>query len=292
LRSCRRLAVLLAVVLVLSACSDDVKPSAEISGEPSTVSEAAANSAGAASASCARPHAPGQTHESFDFQGMPRTYQLYVPQGYDGTRPVPVVFEFHGYGSSAAQQLSYGDFRPLADRDGFLIVAPDGQDRGGRHYNLGLETGLLACLSADRFAAFVPVAVVLYPMVCTNTRQVAFEGFSGTADPIVPFEGGAVRCCGNAVLPAPSDAMSNWAAHNGCDPNFTEERLGTEVRRRTWNDCQDGSAAVFYIIDGGGHTWPGSATATARLGLTTTQIDASETIWDFFTQHPLPAAPR
>ena len=149
------------------------------------------------------------------------------------------MFEFHGYGSSAAQQVSYGDFRPLADNGGFLIVAPDGQDQGGRHYNFGLEPGLqndvqmvgalldlietqfcvdmqrvystgmsdggamtavLACLSADRFAAFAPVAVVLFPMVCANTRQLAFEGFSGTADPIVPFEGGAVRCCGMAVL--------------------------------------------------------------------------------------------
>ena len=61
--------------------------------------------------------------------------------------------------------------------------------------------------------------------------------------------------------------MSQWGAHNGCDPNFTEERFGTEVRRRTWNNCQDGSTAVFYIIDGGGHTWPGSPKATGRLGL-------------------------
>jgi polyhydroxybutyrate depolymerase len=262
---------------------------------------------------------------------MPRTYQLYVPAGYDGSRPVPVVFDFHGYGSNALQQMGYGDFRPLADRDDFIIVAPDGQDRGGRHFNLAGEPGLqndiqmvgalldrietqfcvdtlrvystgmsdggamssvLACLSADRFAAFAPVAVVLFPMVCNNTRRLAFEGFSGTADPVVPFEGGAVRCCGMPVLGAPSDAMSMWAAHNGCDPNFAEERLGTEVRRRTWNNCKDGSAAVFYIIDGGGHTWPGSAFSPPQLGLTTTQINASQTIWDFFKQHPLPSPPR
>ncbi|HEX2382414.1 MAG TPA: PHB depolymerase family esterase [Acidimicrobiales bacterium] len=328
----RGCAVLVICLLTAAACSSDSKPSvAPSSSGPDHSGASGDASASSAAIACTRPHAPGQTDATFDFQGVPRTYQLYVPAAYDGTSPVPVVFEFHGYGSTAKQQVAYGDFRALADRDDFLIVAPDGQDRGGRHFNLGTEPGLqndiqmvgalldvietqfcvdtrrvystgmsdggamtsvLACLSADRFAAFAPVAVVLYPMVCANTRQLAFEGFSGTADPIIPFEGGAVRCCGMPVLPAPSVAMSNWAAHNGCDPNYTEDRLGTEVRRQTWNNCQGGSSAVFYVIDGGGHTWPGSASASGRLGLTTTQIDASETIWDFFKQHPLPSPPR
>jgi polyhydroxybutyrate depolymerase len=165
-------------------------------------------------------------------------------------------------------------------------------------YSTGMSDGgamssVLACVASDRFAAFAPVAVILYPPnVCNNTRRVAFLGFSGTADPIVPFQGGAVHCCGMPVLPAPTEATSNWAAHNGCDANFTEDRLGTQVRRRTWNDCKDGSAVVYYIIDGGGHTWPGSAFSPAGLGLTTKQIDASDTIWDFFKLHPLPAAPH
>jgi polyhydroxybutyrate depolymerase len=333
MRTMHRMAVLLAMALLVAACSSDSKPSAAPSSS-SGADHSGASGAVASSAepvSCTRPHAPGLTSETFDFQGTPRTYELYVPQGYDGTRPVPVVFEFHGYGSSAAEQVVYGDFRPLADRDDFLIVAPDGQDKGGRHFNLTGEPGLqndiqmvgalldliemqfcvdtqrvfatgmsdggamssvLACLSADRFAAFAPVAVVLYPMVCDNTRHLAFMGMSGTADPIVPFAGGAVTCCGMPVLPPPTDAMNNWGVHNGCDANFTEDRLGTEVRRRTWNHCKDGSAVIFYIIDGGGHTWPGSAIPVARLGLTTQQLHASETIWDFFKQHPLPSQPH
>jgi len=323
-----RTATVVAVFLVCcAACSNDSKPSGA-----GASSATASSSTPAAGVSCTHPHAPGQTTETFDFQGTPRTYQLYVPKTYDGSRSVPVVFEFHGYGSNAVRQVAYGDFRPLAERDDFIIVAPDGQDRGGgRHFNLTGEPGLqndlqmvgalldrieaqfcvdtqrlystgmsdggamssvLACVSSDRFAAFAPVAVVLFPMVCNDTRRLGFVGFSGTADPIVPFEGGAVRCCGMPVLGAPSDAMAMWGAHNGCDPNFTEDRLGTEVRRRTWNNCKDGSAAVFYIIDGGGHTWPGSAISPPQLGLTTKQIDASQTIWDFFMQHPLPSPPR
>ena len=80
--------------------------------------------------------------------------------------------------------------------------------------------------------------------------------------------------------------LARWAAPDHCDSNFRDVRLSSEVRRRTWSGCDRGSAVVFYIIDGGGHTWPGSI-PIARLGKTTDQIDASATIWQFFRSHPL-----
>ena len=260
------------------------------------------------------------------FQGQTRTYQLYVPKGY-GSGPVPLVFDFHGYGSSGAGQMAYGDFRPLADRDGFLIVAPDGQG-AARHFNLtgegalqddiamvgalldhmeatfcidpkrvystgmsdgGAMTSVLACRDADRFAAFAAVAVIIYVPACAGHRNVAIAGFMGTDDPVVPFNGGQVSCCGHATVgPAPA-AMAGWASHDGCAATFAEERLGSEVRRRTWSGCRGTSSVVFYIIDGGGHTWPGTAIPLppGRFGLTTKQLDASTTIWDFFKAHPL-----
>lgn len=259
------------------------------------------------------------------FDGVRRTYQLYVPKSYDGSKRVPVVFEFHGYGSNAAQQVFYGDFRPLAERDGFLIVAPDGQG-AERHFNLTGEPGLqddlamvnalldhieaglcvdtrrvyatgmsdggamssfLACHDAGRFAAFAPVAVVVYPG-CTGATAVAITAFAGTADPIVPFIGGQVQCCGGAVVPAAPASMASWAQFDGCAPAFVDDRLSTEVRRRTWSGCRAGGAVVFYIIDGGGHTWPGGI-PFASLGLTTQQIKATDTIWDFFTSRSLAA---
>ena len=47
---------------------------------------------------------------------------------------MPLVFNFHGYGSNAVEQMAYADFRPQAEKNDFLIVAPDGQDGGGRHF--------------------------------------------------------------------------------------------------------------------------------------------------------------
>jgi polyhydroxybutyrate depolymerase len=331
----RRAVVVFVLVALVAACSSDKNSTAQPPSSASAQNAAPATSAATTTTAptCDRPQAAGLTSESFDFDGMSRTYQQYVPAAYDGTKPVPVVFNFHGYGSNAMQQIVYGDFRPEADRDDFIIIAPDGQDApGGRHFNLTGENGLqnditmvgalldhieaqfcvdtqrvfstgmsdggamtsvLACVASDRFAAFGPVAVVLYPQqVCGSSRHVPIAAFSGTSDPIVPFEGGAVHCCGGVSLAAPSDAMGNWATHDGCAPAPTEDRLGTEVRRQSWGGCLDGTDVVFYIIDGGGHTWPGSKFDVGRLGLTTKQIDASETIWDFFKAHPLHAAPH
>ena len=149
----------------------------------------------------------------------------------------------------------------------------------------GAITSFLACRQSDRFAAFGPVAVILFIPGCQPPRPVAITGFMGTADPVVPFEGGPVRCCGGVNLPAASDSMAKWAAQDGCSATFSDERLGTEVRKRTWSGCRGGEV-TFYIIDGGGHTWPGSIPLPA-LGLTTTQIDASAALWDFFKSHAL-----
>jgi len=225
------------------------------------------------------------------------------------------------------QQMAYGNFKPEADANDFLIVAPDGQGAGGgRHFNLTNEAGLqndiamaesllthiegtfcvnparvystgmsdggamtsvLACVAPDKFAAFAPVAVIIY-CGSTKSRPVPLMSFNGTADPVVPYNGGAVHCCGGAVLKSKPVAMADWAAHDKCNPKFTDTRIGSQVTRRTWSGCAKSSATVHYIIIGGGHTWPGSIPIPS-LGLTTQQIDASALIWKFFSQYSLPA---
>ena len=50
----------------------------------------------------------------------------------------------------------------------------------------------------------------------------------------------------------------------------------------------------LYVVDGAGHTWPGSAFAAASepiLGPATDEMDASQVIWSFFDEHPLPSTP-
>ena len=58
-----------------------------------------------------------------------------VPEGYDDGAPAPLVVLLHGYTSSGANQDSYMGFSELADRYGFLFVAPDGTRESGDDQN-------------------------------------------------------------------------------------------------------------------------------------------------------------
>lgn len=58
--------------------------------------------------------------------GVARSYRLYVPAIYNATQAVPLVFNFHGYGSNSSEQEAYGDFRPIADTANFILVHPQG----------------------------------------------------------------------------------------------------------------------------------------------------------------------
>jgi len=71
--------------------------------------------------------------------GVQRAYILYVPASYSVVNPVPLVFNLHGYTSNAAAQMFYGDFRPIADTAGFLLVAPQGtiDGQGNTYWNAG-----------------------------------------------------------------------------------------------------------------------------------------------------------
>ncbi|HEV3353574.1 MAG TPA: PHB depolymerase family esterase [Acidimicrobiales bacterium] len=318
---------MLAVLALVAASSCS---SAKNAASSSTTTAAnTATTAPVASPACpaAKPSPAGQSTVHLTFGGADRDYVLYVPRSYTGTFAVPVVFNFHGFGSNASQQMAYGDFRPLAEKNAFLIVAPDGEDATiGRHFNVaqapgqpddvgfalaivdslekdfcvdarriysagmsdgGAMTSLLACVASNRFAAFGPVAVVFYNPACGAARSVPIAAFMGNADPVVPFNGGQVNCCGGATVPAAPTSMAGWASHDKCASQPHEQSLGSEVTLRQWTGCAPQGDVRFYIINGGGHTWPGSIDVRL-LGKTTHQINASDELWTFFQAHPLP----
>lgn len=74
--------------------------------------------------------------------GMNRSYILYVPSVYEDGQSPPLVFNFHGFGSNATEQMFYGDFRSIAEEHGFLVVHPEGTLLNGTttHWNVGSFT--------------------------------------------------------------------------------------------------------------------------------------------------------
>ena len=77
-------------------------------------------------------------NRSIMHDGIQRDYILYIPAIYDGSVDVPLVLNFHGYGSNANEQMFYGDFRDIADTEGFLLVHLQGTIlNGDQQWNLG-----------------------------------------------------------------------------------------------------------------------------------------------------------
>lgn len=75
---------------------------------------------------------------TLEFDGIERDYILYVPASYSEGNPVPLVFNFHGYTSNAGDQAFYGNFTRIADKEGFLVVHPQGTKdfNGINHFNV------------------------------------------------------------------------------------------------------------------------------------------------------------
>jgi polyhydroxybutyrate depolymerase len=241
---------------------------------------------------------------------------VYVPEGYESDVPAPVAYVFHGATSNKEQQLAYSAYQSYADADAALLVLPDALGTPTRWSPLGaavagvegvddlvffddlsaavgstfcldparvLVTGMssggfmaasVACLRSDQVTAAGPVTATLPPgALCASAEPVAYAYFHGTDDVVVPFDGGP-------GTPGPVEETSQaWAEHNGCTGEPTDERLGTEVVHRSWTGCN--ASTDLYIVEGGGHTWPG-AVALGGFGHTTDDIDASELIWEVF----------
>lgn len=61
-----------------------------------------------------------------NYQNTSRHFIVYLPTGYMPGEQLPLVFNLHGYGSDASQQIFYSKMYITADSNHFMMVAPDG----------------------------------------------------------------------------------------------------------------------------------------------------------------------
>jgi polyhydroxybutyrate depolymerase len=175
-------------------------------------------------------------------------------------------------------------------------------DQLGKNYNIdaarvyanGLSNGggmsfWLACRLSQRIAAFGSVGgAYLVPWdQYKPQRPVPAIVFHGTADPLVPYDGGGP---GRSRIPFPD--IPQWvqalAVHNGCQPTPTPLPAVGEVSGLCYTGGVHNAEVVFYTVAGGGHTWPGGkAMPRFIVGETTRDVDATRLMWDFFQQHPM-----
>jgi polyhydroxybutyrate depolymerase len=178
-----------------------------------------------------------------------------------------------------------------------------------RVYVTGISNGgamamTLVCARADLFAVGASVIMNLTDeaaVTCHPSRPLPMLLMNGTADPLVPYEGGR----GSGYYAADGfwstdETLAFWRKLNGCE---TDNADMTDLPDRAPADqstvtrissrCPRGHDVVLYRINQGGHRMPGFSpdarfpkVAASLLGTQNGDIDGAETIWTFFSQFP------
>lgn len=264
---------------------------------------------------------------NFIYDGINRSYRLYIPPSYNNSIPAPLILNLHGYGSTALEHELYTNFKPISDTAGFIIVHPNGSVDGfgnqqwnafnftnvndvgylsalvdtiAQAYNIdsnsiystGMSNGgfmsyKLACELGDKIAAIASVTGTMTWTEFNNCNP-------AHATPVMQIHGTAdvtVPYNGSLFFVPVDSLVKFWVDNNACNPNF----IFTAVPDINTND---NSTAEHYHYENGTN---GSSVelykiingghswpgAPITINVTNNDISASVEIWRFFRKYKL-----
>lgn len=240
-------------LLLLSACSSSSDDSSSKT-TPSTKQPTQVAARTSAGCTATTPVAAGEEKVTTTSGGAERWYFRHVPTGYTASKPVPVVFDLHGYSEGATVHTKMSALGPFGDTHHFVTITPQGSGTTvprwdtklgsadmayigdlldevertvcvdqQRVYVTGLSNGAfmtsaVACKYADRFAAAAPVAGIRDIAGCKPSRPVPVIAFHGTADGFVSYDGGLGARVAELPSPDGSGKKIGQAAVNSIAP--------------------------------------------------------------------------
>lgn len=262
--------------------------------------------------------APGvQTNVAIEFGGTSRSYDLFIPTGYDPSTPAPLVLNFHGLLGSPSQQSALSQFNLVAEARDMVVAYPAGI---GNSFNAGVCCGDAFSQGVDDVGFSRAVVLQLQSQLCIDPNRVYATGMSNgghmahllaceaadvfaatasvtgvlnlppaTCDPgrpisVMDFHGDAdpiVPFGGTGIgFPAVPQMMQDWAARNGCGGVSQVSFEQGDMRCETWPACTDGVETTLCVTAGGGHCWPGAG--SCLFGNVSSELSASEAIATMF----------
>jgi polyhydroxybutyrate depolymerase len=279
----------MALCCVTAGCSSD--------GSPLDSAPAASSITPTTGAAPAAPAALlGSTHGTRRSGGLARSYRLYVPRA---AGPLALIVALHGGLGSGDQLADTSQFEPLAEREGFAVVFPDGV---GATWNAGACCGGAVTRKIDDVAFLRSLVDDIADKVSIDRTRVFAVGHSNGAmmafrlgceapdvfSKVVPVAGSLEidRCVPKkaaALLAIHGDADRNHPIGGGSgDRSITDvsyrsmadslamwtkamscaastEDAAGPIRTTTWSGCRDGVETTYVVIAGADHPWPGSA---------------------------------
>jgi polyhydroxybutyrate depolymerase len=159
--------------------------------------------------------------------------------------------------------------------------------------NGGMMTFRMLCEASELFAGAGTVIANMPARVgrdCLPDLPVTLVMFNGTADPLVPYEGGDVGVILHAQVWAAEHTARFLARDFRCGA-FNEAGIGsgmpgpTQVSKLEWSRCTMERSVTLYRVEGGGHQIFGHRSTFAfAFGPGGSPISAPETIMEAFAR--------
>lgn len=164
--------------------------------------------------------------------------------------------------------------------------------------NGGMFVHRLGAERPDLIAAIAPVAATIGGQFRSDRpveRPPAPAGsmpiimVHGTTDDNVKYDGGesaSVVSLGRIDLSV-VESSAFWIGANNCDPAATRTVSASgNVIHETWHHRGNLADVELYSVVGQGHAWPGGLLPRLGADPPSTELDATDVIWSFFSSHP------
>lgn len=270
------------------------------------------------------PTTPGDHQLQLTIGGVTRDYTMHVPKGYDGSKPMPIVYMFHYFTGNSDEMAATSRMSEKADKEGFVVVYPNARGWIGnkfRQWNLNNN----ANYKTDEVAFVDTMMNTIESKMNIDKDRVYVAGYSNggmlAQEIAAKFSDrvAAMACvggCQNGKEPAPENPVSTLLVHGRKDRIVPEVgRLFTplfprfralEHSRDFWRTANGTDTAtreeplfgitretytnsrtgkqVIVYRHDEGHCYPGDPRETLD-GKPCTTIDATDLMWDFFTKN-------
>lgn len=259
----------------------------------------------------------GEQTLEIEFGGLTREYDVQIPLSYNGTAPVPLVFDFHGYTSNKDQQKLVSGFSELAENEGFIVVRVNGFG-ALRSWNAGdFCCGLAQSQDLDDVALVRAIAAEVSASACVNPRRIYATGisnggalshrlaceaadlFAAAAPVAYPIDRNPFSQCqpsrpiavmhlhgrsdpivpygGSLSAPSTPDSFAYWGQVNGCTGDPQVTYTNDDSGCETYESCDASVQTTLCTVDGG-HI----------LYTNNDQVPIAELAWQFLSSFELP----
>ena len=251
---------------------------------------------------------------------LTRSFRVHFPSSTSNTAGRPLVINMHGYTSDAVQQEFYSRMSDVSNKEGFIVVYPDGISNAWnvgwgfgstandvqfisdlidymvktyhidqtKVYACGMSNGgfmsyYLACHLGEKIAAIASVTGSMVPGSfdqCASGVTMPVLEIHGNNDQVVPFGG-----LDPIALPI-EDVVQFWVQKNGCNSSPSVYDIpNTNVSDNTTSkkftyNMCDENVEVQFILVDNGAHTWPGG--LIDIDITSKDFSASEEIWNFF----------